>query len=221
VKASSGPRLVLVTDPAFGDDAIVRCVEAVASALPRGAFCVQLRDRRRSISSLRLMACRLRIATQKAGALLVVNGHARVARDAGADGVHLGGGAGTVADARAGVGRAVWISVAAHSDEEVRRAAGEGADAILVSPIFATRPPWSPGAIAIEKAPRGLSAIRAARAIAGPRIALFALGGVTHERVRPCAAAGADGVAVMRALLASHNPDGLARAIHDSLAPRW
>ncbi len=214
------PRLVLVTDPAFGDDAIVRCTEAVTQVLPPGAFCVQLRDKRRSVESLRMLACRLRVATRKAGALLVMNGHPRLARDVGADGVHLGSG-GSVAEARAAFARPTWISVAAHSDDDVRRALAEGADAVLVSPIFATHPPTALRAGAPDKLPRGLDALRAARATAGSRLMVFALGGVTLDRVRPCAAAGADGVAVLRALLASPAPAVLARAIHDVLAPRW
>jgi thiamine-phosphate pyrophosphorylase len=215
------PRLVLVTDPSFGDDAIVRCTEAVAAALPPGAFCVQLRDKRRPVASLRLMACRLRIVTERAGALLVINGHPRLARDVGADGVHLGGGAGTVNEARTAFGRPTWISIAGHSDDDIRRGLAEGADAALVSPVFATSSPPSPGRAAAEKLPRGLGAIRAARAIAGSRLALFALGGVTLDRVRSCADAGADGVAVLRALLQSDQPGDLAEAIHDVLAPRW
>ena len=129
--------------------------------------------------------------------------------------------AGSVADARSAFGRPTWISVAAHSEDDIRRALEEGADAALVSPVFATRPPMSARGAAPEKPPRGLEAIRAARAIAGSRLALFALGGVTLDRVRPCAAAGADGVAVLRALLESHQPRRWRRAIHDVLAPRW
>jgi thiamine-phosphate diphosphorylase len=213
------PRLILVTDPSFGDDVIVRCTEESAAALPAGEFCVQLRDKRRSIPSLRLMACRLRTVTRKFGASLVLNGYPRLARDVGADGVHLGGDAGTVADARAVLGRTAWISVAAHSDDDVRRAREQGADAVLVSPIFATRAPSPRGAV--DKRPRGLPALRSARAIAGSRPAVIALGGVTLDRVRSCADAGAQGVAVLRALLTSHQPGVTARAIHDVIAPRW
>ncbi len=214
-------RILLVTDPAFGDDAVVRCVGAVAGAVPSGAFAVQRpRDKRRPLVSLRVFAWRLRIATRKAGAMFVVNGDPRLARDVGADGVHLGGGSGGVGDARALTGRSTWVSVPAHSDEEVRRAAAEGADAVLVSPVFPTRPPsWS--AVRGEKAGRGLDAIRTARAIAGKRVAVFALGGVTPENAARCAAAGADGVAVMKALLASPDPARTADAIHDAIARRW
>ncbi len=211
------PRVVLVTDPAFADEVIVRCVERAARAMPPGTLCVQLRDKRRGPASLRLFAATLRAVTAREGAWLVVNGDPRIARDAGADGVHLGGGAGPVAGARAVLGRG-WVSVAAHSDADVARAAADGADAVLVSPIFATRPP-SPGAP--EKAPRGLWALRSARAVAGRRLALYALGGVTVERAPASVAAGADGVAVLRALLASDDPGRLARALHDAIAPGW
>jgi thiamine-phosphate pyrophosphorylase len=211
-------RLLLITDPAFGDEAIVRCVKAVSKALPSGALCVQLRDKRRPIVSLRVFASCLRLVTRATGASLVINDSAVVARDVGADGVHLGSEASTVAEARAVVGRNVWVSVAAHSDQDVRRAVGSGADAVLVSPIFATR---SPSPLSREKAARGLEAIRSARRLAGSSVAVYALGGVTSQRARACALAGADGVAVVRALLGSADPASVARAIHDALAPRW
>ena len=214
------PRILLVTDPAFGDDVIVRCVEAVARALPAGAFCVQLRDKRRALTSLRLFAWRLRVVTRKGGARLVVNGDPRLARDVGADGVHLGRDAGSVGEARSLVGRRTWVSIAAHSDEDVRQAVIDGADAVLVSPVFPTRPP-SLSASSSEKSGRGLQALQAARRLAGRHVAVFALGGVTQERAGRCAAAGADGVALMKGLLASPAPASIAVAIHGALVSRW
>jgi thiamine-phosphate pyrophosphorylase len=218
------PRVLLVTDPSFGDEPILRCVAAAAGALPPGALGVQLRDKARPIVSLRTFALALRTVTRRAGAWLIVNGDARLARDVGADGVHLGGdaiGAVGVPGARAAFGRKTWISVAAHSDEDVRRAAADGADAVLVSPIFPTRPP-SPRSE--SKRGRGLDALRSARAAAGPAhsaLQVYALGGITPERVARCVDAGADGVAVLRALLASDRPAAVARAIHDALPARW
>jgi thiamine-phosphate diphosphorylase len=213
-------RILLVTDPSYGDDAIVRCVEAIAPALPAGAFCVQLRDKRRPLPSLRMFAWRLRVITRKVGARFVVNGNPRVARDAGADGVHLGSDSGGVREARLFVGRRTWVSVAAHSDEDVRRAVADGADAVLVSPIFSTRSPSFPPC-GTEKEGRGLEALRRARTLAGRSVAVFALGGVTPERTRGCAAAGADGVAVMKALLACPAPAPIAAAFHGALVSRW
>jgi thiamine-phosphate pyrophosphorylase len=212
------PRVLLVTDGAFGDDAIVRCVRLAARALPAGWLGVQLRDKRRPLVSLRLFALELRRVTRAVGARLVVNGDARLARDVGADGVHLGGGAGRVGDARACLGPSAWISVAAHSDAAVRDAVTDGADAVLVSPVFASRPPR---VAAPPKEARGLEVLRSARALAragGRPVAVYALGGVDAGNARACIEAGADGVAVVRALLASPDPGRVARTLHESLA---
>jgi thiamine-phosphate pyrophosphorylase len=208
------PRIILVTDPAFGDDAIVHCIEATASKLPQGTLCVQLRDKQRAVVSLRVFASRLRLVTRAVGATLVINGDARLARDVGADGVHLGRDAGSVEDARGAVGKRGWITVSAHSDGAVRRGIAEGADGVLVSPVFPSRPP---SILAPSKEGRGLDALRMAKALAGDRVAIYALGGVDADNARACGEAGADGVAVVRALLASPEPARVARAIHDAL----
>ena len=211
------PRVILVTDPVFGDDGIVRCVEAVARALPPGALCVQLRDKHRALVSLRVFASRLRLVTRSLGAALLINGDPRLARDVGADGVHLGQGSGTVAEARTTCGPGAWISTSAHSDGAVRRALADGADAALVSPVFPSRPP---SVYADQKEGRGLDALRSARIVAGDRLLLYALGGVDADNTRACAQAGADGVAVVRALLACPEPGRVARAMHDALGAR-
>ncbi|MGA2449883.1 MAG: thiamine phosphate synthase [Polyangiaceae bacterium] len=209
------PPVFLVTDPYFADDAIVRCVEAVARALPVGAVAVQLRDKRRPIASLRVFALRLRQVTRSVRARLFINGDARLARDVGADGVHLGHGVSTVAAARTICGRPIQVSVAVHSDDDVRRALEDGADAALVSPIYSSRSPFRL-AVAAGKTARGLRALRAARHMAGSRMRLYALGGVTVERVGECARAGADGVAVIRALLDANDPARAARALYEA-----
>lgn len=211
------PRIILITDPAFGDDGIVRCVETAGRALPAGSLCVQLRDKHRAIVSLRVFASRVRLITRSVGASLVINGDAALARDVGADGVHLGRGAGSVQEARAICGPRAWISVSAHSDGAVRRGLRDGADAVLVSPVFPSRPP---SVLAAEKEGRGLDALRSARAIADGKMAVYALGGVDADNTRACAEAGADGVAVVRALLASPEAARVAKAMHDALAAR-
>ena len=220
-----GPRIILVTDPAFGDELTVRCIETVARTVPRGWLCVQLRDKHRSSASLRVFGSRLRLVTRAVGATLVLNGNAEIGRDIGAEGVHLGEDAGAVDLARTVFGRPAWISVAAHSDKGVRRAVAEGANAVLVSPIFASRPP---SLSAPAKVPRGLEAVRSARAIAekaavgrgslGQRCGIYALGGVGPDNVRACLRAGADGIAVLRALLASATPSRVARRLAEAFA---
>ncbi|HEY4016959.1 MAG TPA: thiamine phosphate synthase [Polyangiaceae bacterium] len=214
------PRVVLVTDPAFGDDGIARAVAEAAAALPPGWLCVQLRDKARTRTGLRLFGARLRNITRSLGARLVINGDAVVARDVGADGVHFGAGAGAPSDARRICGVGVWVSVAAHSDEDIHAAIGSGADAVLVSPVFASRPSSS---AAPAKTGRGTVALEKARAAvdrAERGLLVYALGGVTAATARRCIDAGADGVAVIREILGNAEPYRAARALHDALARR-
>jgi thiamine-phosphate pyrophosphorylase len=186
------PRLVVVTPSGPFDVGIVR---AAAEALPKGTLAVQLRekeDRDRRVHLAPILRDALR------GQLLVINGDLELARDVGADGLHVP----SAARAREILPEA-WISVPAHDDEDVRRAANEGANAALVSPIFAT-----PG----KGPPRGLEAIRAARRLA-PGLAIYALGGVSLANAEACCSAGATGVAVIRAFFGAADPVAAARAL--------
>ena len=164
----------------------------------RGRFAVQLRDPELSSRALASLGARLRAATSPLGVALVINDRLDLALALGADGVHLGRRSVAVADARALLGPTAWISVACHDVDDVQRAATEGADAMTLSPIFT-----SPG----KGTPLGTTALRAARsalsAFGGRPLALYALGGVDRASAPSCFAAGADGVASIRADLSA------------------
>lgn len=186
--------LILVTDPRWSDERIAQVVRA-ASSLP--GFCVQLRDRSaRPDDALFPLASELRKITASTGSLFVVNRRIALARRVAADGIHAPA---TELDAATEFS---WRSAPAHSDEELQNARTAGASAALVSPIFA-----SPG-----KAPsRGLDALRSARALA-PDMTLVALGGIDASNAAACFDAGADAIAVIRALLDAPDP---------ALAAKW
>ena len=95
------------------------------------------------------------------------------------------------------------FSVPVHDADEVRLAVLRRADAALVSPIFETP---------AKGAPRGLDAIREARALA-PDLFLYALGGVDESNARSCIDAGANGVAVIRALSSAADPEAATVAL--------
>lgn len=205
------PRVLLVTDPAYTESLIESVVLRVGSGLSRGELGVLLRDKQRSRAAVVGFAERLRKATSSVGAPLIVHSDVSLALAVKADGIHLGGeGVKDEAQALTEVRRALpggWISVATHDDADVERAAREGADAVLVSPIYET-----PG-----KGPvRGVAAIASARAH-GPKLFVYALGGVDARRAPECRKAGADGIALIRALLAATDPLRVARAIDAAL----
>lgn len=207
----SGPVLVFVTDPSRGLARTCEVIEAAARTLGPGLFCAQLRDKgdpeRRAA-----WAPVLRTATRRHDALLVVNGDVDLAIAIGADGAHIP--SHDVSMTRERLGGEALVTTPAHVDDDVRRARDAGASAVLVSPIFAT-----PGEG--KAAPRGITAIENARVISvGSQLAILALGGIDAHCVEACAAAGADGVAAIRALYEADDPAKIARLLADPWARR-
>ncbi|WP_437594516.1 thiamine phosphate synthase [Sorangium sp. So ce1000] len=190
------PRLTLITQSADVPEPVLLARLSAFGALPREArarVAVQLRDPELSGAALHALGRRLRDATAALGASFLVNDRLDLALLLGADGVHLGRRSVAVADARALLGAGAFVSVACHGVDDVLRAAEAGADAAVLSPIFAT-----PG----KGPPLGLEALREARArldAASRGVALVALGGVDAASAPACLAAGADGVAAIRA----------------------
>ncbi|UQA58209.1 thiamine phosphate synthase [Polyangium aurulentum] len=198
------PRVLYVSDTrVVPAEALLARIDR-AAGLPedlRARLAVQLRDPELSSRALFALGARLRDRTGALGVRLVVNDRIDLALALGADGVHLGRRSVSVDDARALLGDAAWISVACHDLADVAAARRAGASAVTLSPIFA-----SPG----KGAPLGLSALgEAKRALSGSGVGLVALGGIDAGTAGECLAAGADGVAVIRADLG----DGLAHLL--------
>jgi len=195
------PALVLVTDrTATGVRDLVAVVErALAAGLPA----VQLREKDLPGRPLLALAERLRAATARAGALLFVNDRVDVAIACGADGVHLGGASMPVDVARRLLGDRALLGVSTHAPGE----APAGADFAFFGPVWAT-----PSKSGTQGAARLAAAVRAAP------IPVLAIGGVTPARVADVRAAGAAGVAVIRAILAAEDPGAATRALLEGVA---
>jgi thiamine-phosphate pyrophosphorylase len=90
------------------------------------------------------------------------------------------------------------IGVSAHSAQEARRAQSEGADFVVLGPIYFTP------SKALYGSPLGPAILQAAR-LAGVTLPIFAIGGMTPERIQEVRSAGADGAAVISAILTAQN----------------
>lgn len=193
---SAGPRVVVITDRTqLSPDETLARIDALARA-PAIRPAVLLRDPELTGRALHAWGALLRRRTLDAGVSLWVADRLDVAIALEADGVHLGRRSVRVSDARTLVGQSL-VSVACHDVGEVVEAAREGADVVVLSPIFA-----SPG----KGPPLGVETLTAARRAldeAGLGAELVALGGVDAERVETCLTAGAIGVAAIRARLVS------------------
>ncbi len=183
--------------------------DIVRAAVAGGVTCVQLREKdcptREFIAEARLLKEILR----PAGIPFIINDRLDVALAVGADGVHLGQQDMDIADARRLAGPEFVIGISAESLEDALRAEAQGADYIAISPVFAT-------ATKNDTAlPLGLDGIRRIRAAV--RLPLVAIGGITTDNAAAVIAAGADGVAVVSAIVAADSPQRAAAALKKCL----
>jgi thiamine-phosphate pyrophosphorylase len=185
-----GARLYLITDRALCPDGLAAPVE---EALKGGVRLVQLREKDLGGRELLKLARELRAVTDKYGSGLIINDRVDVALSADADGVHLGQGSFSPADARRLMGKGKLIGVSTHGTEEAKRAEDEGADFITFGPVYFTPSKARYGE------PVGLEPLREAAGVIG--IPVYALGGIKKERVAEAMDAGAYGVAVISAVL--------------------
>ena len=158
-------------------------VETVATAVECGARAVVLREKDLPDDARRRLGEELRAVLDPVGGLLV---HGGLAGSDGSEAVHLSG-----SDPFPAV-RPRLVGRSCHSAEELARAAREGCDLVMLSPVFATssKPGYGPAL--------GLDGL--ARLLPGaPRA--YALGGIRPGDVPGCLAAGAYGVAVMGAVM--------------------
>ncbi|TNF51562.1 MAG: thiamine phosphate synthase [Deltaproteobacteria bacterium] len=171
---------------------------AVEAALQGGVKAVQLREKDLSPEALLRLAKELRTLTMSHGALLFINDNVDIALAVNADGVHLGEHSEATEIIRAKVGGEMLIGVSTHSKEEIERAAKQGADFVTFGPVYAT-----PSKAKYGK-PQGLEKL--SEACRNSSIPVFALGGITSERVTEVQQAGASGIALISAIIASSDP---------------
>lgn len=173
-------------------------VAAAREALEGGLPALMLREKDLPDETLLPLAVELREITARHGALLLINRRIGLARSVGADGVHLGADGPTPAEARRALGSAAVLGYSAHAVDEALAAFAAGCDYSLLSPIYPT--PSKEGILD----PIGLRPLaELARRAPGP---VLALGGVDLPRLPELAAAGASGIAVVRAIFGNRSP---------------
>ena len=196
-------RLYLICDLRPGG----RSLEGVlAPALAGGVDVVQLRDKQASAEQLIAAAQAARPLCDEAGALLILNDRPELVQAAGADGCHVGQDDMEPAAARERAGADRLVGQSTHFPDEVSGATQ--ADYIGVGPVYAT--PTKPGRHAV-----GVELVRFA-AFHAP-VPFFAIGGIDAGNVAEVVGAGADRIAVVRAIAEAADPRAAAEQLRAAL----
>jgi thiamine-phosphate pyrophosphorylase len=185
-------------------------LEVVGQALRAGVRAVQLREKDLTTRDLYHLAGKLVAMTRAAGAALLINDRVDVAMALSADGVHLARRSLPPKEARELLGPARLIGISCHSLAEVREAVDGGADFVVLGPIFET-PSKTP-----YGAPLTTALLQQARA--ATTLPVLAIGGINPARVPEVMAAGADGVAVISAVMAALDPGAAASELLAAVA---
>ncbi|MBK9308950.1 MAG: thiamine phosphate synthase [Nitrospira sp.] len=195
-------RLLLVTDR---HQVRGRALSTVLQhAIEAGVKAIQLRERDLSTRELLSLAKEMQGMTASRSVSLILNDRMDLAMALDLQGVHLRADSLSARSVRRIVGPGHLIGVSTHSAEDVRRAGCDGADYVVLGPIFDTPTKRSFGP------PLGLGLLH--EACRHSPIPIFAIGGITCERVSEVRQAGAYGVAVMGALLIR---DDIGVAVHE------
>lgn len=159
----------------------------IERVIDRGADFVQIREKDLSDRELFDLTSKALGLTRGSECRILVNGRADIALASGAHGVHLPSTGLRPPEVASWLPKNFLVGVSTHSIQDVCRAAREGADYVLLGPIFATASKQQYGS------PLGLEVLRAA--CTRTPLPVFGLGGIGPGQVDLILATGAVGVA--------------------------
>ncbi|HSN04573.1 MAG TPA: thiamine phosphate synthase [Nitrospira sp.] len=197
--------LYVILDPSVCPDRSL--VDILLDTTKAGAMIFQYRNKTSSMKEAYEEALPLRNLAAELGVLFIVNDRCDLALAVGADGVHLGQGDLPPDLARKVMGPDKLIGISTHNPAQVRAASAGKPDYLGFGPIF------KPGSKQDHDPVVGIEGLRAIRGLTS--LPIFAIGGITAENVGEVMRAGANGVAVISAILKA--PD-IKRALSDFLS---
>jgi thiamine-phosphate pyrophosphorylase len=185
--------------------------EIARRAIAGGADVIQLRDKTCDCTYLYKCAEEIRDIAWAAGVPFIVNDRLDVALQAGADGVHLGQADMPLKFARRVAPKGFVTGISAGTLREALDAERDGADYIGLGPIFPTQSKSDAGADC------GLDLLREVKSRIS--IPVVAIGGIVAGNAAAVIAAGADGIAVISAVVSQDDVTEAARRLKDIIRP--
>lgn len=168
--------------------------DAMMQALSAGVRSFQYRNKRGARKTIYEISLQLARSAREAGAQFIVNDHVDIAAAVDADGVHLGQDDLPVECARKLLNKGKIIGISTHSLEQAQAAQAAGADYIGFGSVFGT----STKAVDVVQGVAKLAMIK--KSVSIP---VIAIGGIDHANIRDVMRTGADGAAVISAVLSA------------------
>ena len=184
-------------------------LEIVSAAVHGGATVVQLREKDCSTRDFIEQGLAIKEFLKDQGVPLIINDRVDVAQAVRADGVHLGQTDMPLGLAKKILGDSMIIGISAESLQDAIEAEKGGADYLGVSPIYATPTKTD------TAPPLGLEGLRQIRKAV--RLPLVGIGGLNRDNAAEVIRSGADGVAVVSAIVAADDPQTAADAIKQTI----
>jgi len=195
--------LYLVTDRSLLQGC--KLLDEVRKAVKGGVSMVQLREKEAGSREFYELAQALQAELRELGVPLLINDRLDIALAVDADGLHLGQDDLPLPVARSLLGREKIIGLSINKREEAQEGERMGADYLGVSPVFSTPTKNdAPPATGLEF----LASLRQEI-----KIPLVAIGGINKENLKMIKETGADGAAVISALMGTSDIEGEARKL--------
>ena len=192
---SKNMRLYAVSDRAWSRDD-EDFLSKVDECLKSGVTIFQLREKNSDYEHFKSRALAIKPMCRRYGVIFIINDNVQLAKDIDADGVHIGQGDESIAQARKILGDEKIIGVSAHNVEEAVAAESAGADYLGCGAAFVTTTKTDAGAIKHETLKDITNAVN---------IPVIAIGGITDSNILTLCDLGLDGVAVVSAIFAQDN----------------
>lgn len=178
--------------------------EVVEDAILGGATFIQLREKHLEKESFLEEARKIKAVTDRYQIPFVIDDDVEIAKEVGADGVHVGQDDMSLAQARTILGPDKIIGVSAHNLEEAKRAEEGGADYLGVGACFSTMTKTDTQAITKEELRKITESVH---------IPVVAIGGISRDRISELSGCGISGVAVVSAIFAEDEPREAAKQL--------
>ena len=207
-------RLCAIVDVEVAERAAWSPTDLTTAYLNGGARFLQLRAKSLSGSQFLDLASNICDLAHSAGAGVIINDRADVARLSGADGVHVGQDDLPPLAVRTIVGTESMIGLSTHTEPQIESAIQQPIDYIAIGPVFGTSTKATGyAAVGLERV-RYVSAQMWRRPL-GLRtgdLGVVAIGGITLDCAADVISAGATAVAVITDLIATGDPEARVRA---------